>query len=333
MKTYRLSIYDFQPIHLDTSLLLTLYKNNYNQDRLLSKFFINPEKPEWMKQFDQLNETFQPMRSLAIQTEAEFDFLSNLNKSIETNTNQPFCALASKSAYLLFDPRLFSFMLSIEIIIDIDDKNVAYLNKENQPNLYHVIRQQLVSDGELNSAFLSQWLNSIKTSAIHSVINIISHIKKSKALNKQVSIPDNTGNITCMLTAYNRNGFFQVEESIQRTFLKINKQAERLITDQSPIKLTNKIDNTYDLIDFNGRMHTLVVNNPRNLYRYIPIMFHMQFMWFYIKSISPYLSSNVVSIICNNSQQSQTELENDIYSIIKRIEVLTIYNEQFKYSI
>jgi hypothetical protein len=77
----------------------------------------------------------------------------------------------------------------------------------------------------------------------------------------------------------------------------------------------------------------LVINNPADEYRYLPILFHMQFMWFYIKTISPYFSRKIVSIICNNSQKGKAELETHIYSIMKRIEVLTIYNEQFKFSI
>ena len=224
-------------------------------------------------------------------------------------------------------------MLTIEITIDVPEKFIAELNQDDAPNLYLSIRELLVEDNAKTSTYQSNWSVGIKEQALRTTEQICQFMT-GKKLSEKTRIQNNTGNISCVITAYNKHGEFSyVPDSVQKFFVNTNKKAERLVTDYPSIKLSNKIHNTTDLFDFNGRMHTLIINNPADEYRYLPILFHMQFMWFYIKTISPYFSRKIVSIICNNSQKGKAELETHIYSIMKRIEVLTIYNEQFKFSI
>lgn len=333
MKTYHLSFYDFQPIDLGIDLLLRLYQQGINTDKLQDKFFATQQKPLWMQKFDALNETFQPIYSILLETSVENDFISQLKLSLSQQHTDNFFQSASAKAFLLFDPRFLSFMLTIEVTMNIREQSITELNQEDAPNLYLSIRELLVEDSAKTPTFKSNWSISIKEQAQYTTEQICQFIT-GKKLPGGIRIQNNTGNISCVLTAYNKQGEFSyVPDSVQRFFVNTNKKAERLATDYPSIKLSNKIDNTTDLFDFNGRMHTLVINNPKDEFRYLPILFHMQFMWFYIKIISPYFSRKIVSIICNNSQKGKSDLEANIYSIMKRIEVLTIYNEQFKFSI
>ena len=74
MKTYHLSFYDFQPIDLGIDLLLMLYQQDIGIQKLQDKFFSTQQKPQWMQRFDSLNETFQPIYSIPLETPIENDF-------------------------------------------------------------------------------------------------------------------------------------------------------------------------------------------------------------------------------------------------------------------
>ena len=147
-----------------------------------------------------------------------------------------------------------------------------------------------------------------------------------------LKILNNSGNITNVAILENLND--KEFEKYSNYLLNLNSLAERNQNYSSPIKIKSANSKHDNLYFFNGRFHTIILQNKKDKYRYIPIQFQMQYLWFYLsKQINLILEFYNDNILKNNSISKISEYSDKIDAIINKIENLNIFNQKFKLSI
>ena len=147
-----------------------------------------------------------------------------------------------------------------------------------------------------------------------------------------LKILNNSGNITNVAILENLND--KEFEKYSNYLLNLNSLAERNQNYSSPIKIKSANSKHDNLYFFNGRFHTIILQNQKDKYRYIPIQFQMQYLWFYLsKQINLILEFYNDNILKDNSISKISEYSDKIDAIINKIENLNIFNQKFKLSI
>ena len=147
-----------------------------------------------------------------------------------------------------------------------------------------------------------------------------------------LKILNNSGNITNVAILENLND--KEFEKYSNYLLNLNSLAERNQNYSSPIKIKSVNSKHDNLYFFNGRFHTIILQNQKDKYRYIPIQFQMQYLWFYLsKQINLILEFYNDNILKDNSISKISEYSDKIDAIINKIENLNIFNQKFKLSI
>lgn len=336
----RIHFFCVQPIQIENDCLTQLFK--IKPDRTVLKTAKSQRNPSWFNLFN--NDLYQSILPIDIEPLIDNDILKN---EIQTNFKvDNYYALTDylntekTHYYLLFDQRLVYFNLIYELVFEVDLNFVEELSKPypNRLDFYNTVRKILV--GEDQDAQESNWARRIKTTVIGRIKNLLETAYKTRIDQESVFIEPSTGNITA---------FIQLDEldknskatQINQRFIELNNTAERLQTNEPPIVLNKTPENLtsqsevfgHELYHFNGRFHTIVHKIETDKHRYMPIQFHMQFMWFYLKKINLILENNYNDLLfCETFKSIETHTDNTD-NLINKIETLIMHNEKFKLTI
>ncbi len=290
-----------QPIELSNDIQFSTYANR----RKIAT--IKQECLEWLDCFKKTSDVYSKISCIN-----RFEDNENLVSSFINS--EPACQnirIKNVTSYLLFDQSFISFFIYHEAEIEYH----SLLEFNHQPTPYNIIRNAFVK--EKNDSTISEYVNHIQNISISQISTLL------KTNINNISIQPNTGNIT--------NIIFQ-NSSIDTCdhFIKLNTISERLPQEISPIKFktTNEYYNTYF---FSGRFHTIIVNEEEKIDRYIPLQFHIQYMWYSIKKLNVSLKNlNLKNL---HHEKNTKQLIHQLDEIINFSEMFLLFNEEFKLSI
>lgn len=324
--------YCFQPIQIKTEKFNTLLHSKLNLD--LFNAYKADALPNWINKFDELNNFFNSIIPIKLDVHiTKNELKEELIDSFKINNIYSLSSnVETTNFYLLFDYKLMYFILvyEIEFLFDID-LHTDYFKYYNNNDLYNNIRNMIVKED--NNSKLTQWASKIHSVTLTTIYTFLKELDFS-IQEQDINIKNNTGNITNIIDISN-NQNKNINEYIQN-IIQLNNFAERLCSDKKPIILENTTiqENRYNgMYHFNGRFHTLVINQKSDLLRYIPIQFHMQYMWFYLKQINFLLEEEYDKIMNTNSLKNISKQSQIIDNLITKIEILILHNEKFKLAI
>ena len=323
-----------QPIEINTQTLIKLFDTKINIENF--KKYENIKAPCWKQTMDELFNLYssfiildnQLINSKDLQAELKSDHF-NINDKFNISD---FIDEHDLQAYLMFDYRLFQFCIVYELDFVLPLNNIENVARHEQDKLdfYNCIRNIFVK--ETNNSYLPSIILNLQN-------NLIKEAKKFIAVNfnlkdsaDSLKILNNSGNITNVAILENLND--KEFEKYSNYLLYLNSLAERNQNYSSPIKIKSVNSKHDNLYFFNGRFHTIILQNQKDKYRYIPIQFQMQYLWFYLsKQINLILEFYNDNILKDNSISKISEYSDKIDAIINKIENLNIFNQKFKLSI
>lgn len=290
-----------QPIEISSDIQFSTYANR-------EKFTIlDHENLEWLDCFKKTSDAYSNIISIA--KFEDHEDLTNLFISYEPTCEN--IKIKNVTSYLLFDQSFISFFIFHQAEIEYD--TLPVINK--QPTPYNIIRNAFVR--EKNDSTISEYVNQTQKLSIEKIS------KTLKTDINNISIQANTGNITNFI-AQNSN------TEISSYFIKLNKTSERLPQDLSPIKFKTTSENE-NIYFFSGRFHTIIVNEQERIERYIPLQFHIQYIWFSIKKLNVSLKNlNLKNL---HLEKNTSQLIHQLDEIINFTEMFLLFNEEFKLSI
>lgn len=103
----------------------------------------------------------------------------------------------------------------------------------------------------------------IRKEIISSSVKLLNFTQNLNISENEVSIINNTCNITNIVKSN-----FKDKEELKSILLLQNEESERLNNGYDFFSVNN------DEYLFKGRFHTIIVNNIKNIYRYVPIQFY-----------------------------------------------------------
>jgi len=308
MSAINITFFCFQPIDIKITSI------NYLENTPSLNFAKNKGHPfGWINNFTQYNDAFKHKKIVCLNTPK----LSTPPINSNDKTGQFDKYIKAIDAYLIITPTFSHVMLSLEIHLALPLNTIK--NKHNDLNFYQQIRGMLVEDSTKTSEIRS-WAKSIRQEAIEKTEQMLDI---TKGANSQARILPSTGNITCLA----KTSDTEHKQLIQQ-LLEINTKAERLPG------TVNKIDIQDGIFSFNGRFHTLVIknNNENENYRYIPILYHMQFIWSQLRRLNSSLED--MSRFISNKQVK--ELKNHVDTankLVNHSNYLKQIHESFKLSL
>lgn len=337
--TLNLNFYCFQPIELSMSSLQELF-NAKTSNLVVKNIGSNTYTSKWLKEFANLNNVFYSILNVDLENSVNIGTLEDeLKASFKVNDKyylDRFLDKDNTKYYLLFDYRLMYFILVYEISLNIPiDALDIYDNGycKVKSDLYNTVRNLLVK--ETDNTPISIWANEIRQDVKKRILNILNDEFKLTIKESDINITNNSGNITNVVDMSGLGDDFSMYEQLSNKLLILNNNAERLTNNIKPIVIEGITDKEFEqFYNFNGRFHTVILYKSSDLYRYIPIQFHMQYMWFYLKEINVMLENEYNKLIVN--ADSIVKLEEHVYMIdnyISKVEILTMHNENFKLAI
>jgi hypothetical protein len=310
---------------IDDTQFLTVVKNNFDGHTFNIK---------WLDNFTDKYRKFRSFKPIKLPTDIpKIDLLledfsnSRFKVGGELDLGGFFKPNESNVA-LLYDQRFFSFFIVYELAFSMPEeillKSLRYspLNQQ-KTDLYNSLRRMLVKEEKASE--LSSWGMSIRdklithvTELIDSSISITAPLKGSNV----AMIGKNTGNITFYFEADSNNN------NLKQAILNCNAGAESIKREIIPV-----IDNDIVCYCFFGRFHTIISKDNAHYYRYFPIQFHMQFMWFITGFYLEILEKLNDDVNSKNTSVFLKKRLDDVDSYVNQIQFLIMHNEKFKLSI
>ncbi len=240
----------------------------------------------------------------------------------------------------MFDYRLLQFIVIYELDFifrpeDIDDILVC---NQNSLDFYNCVRNIFVK--EQNNSIVLPYMKQIKSTITKHVHNYLKVVYEVDISIEDIKIPNNSGNLTNVVLMNNieKNQYAEYAKK----FISLNALAERVPNRNLPIELNDyntideqkKVNYHHELYYFNGRFHTIILQNKKDKSRYLPIQFQMQFLWFYLsKQINLVLEKYYDTLLYDDSITKITEYSTKIDLVINKIELLNIFHQKFKLAI
>lgn len=333
-----LNFFCVQPLRLSDNLFISLLSANLNAQKL--EIYSKNTDPKWITKFnkEQLYRHFcvilyrqgEQANAGLLATEST-DKLKINDISLAEAFDVSKCCF-----YTLYDTRLRFFVIvyEIQLFFTIDTLNNITAHQKDKSDLYNIIRKLLVKEEE-NSP-LSKWCEYARENVLKTTTKFIQDVYSIKTERDKIHIDDNTGNITTVAiipSEIDRQEF----NKINKKLISLNQIADsRVVVNDEPILLnryTRQPDDDiydYDLYYFGSRFHTITTSLDNCKYRFIPIQFHIQYMWFYLRKIN-----NTIDIKYNETREltHSRQLEANTHlmdELIFIIETLKIHNERFK---
>jgi len=171
---------------------------------------------------------------------------------------------------------------------------------------------------------INEWIARFENRALDTLHKISVSLTNDSLAREDFCVVDNTGNITNITDCSNLND--SEYQQCKAVLLKINRSAERLRHPQEPIELEEG-----SIYSFNGRFHTILIKRPDERYRYVPIQFQMQRMWFYLRSLFSFLTNlNDQFFLFTDASVKNLDYINLVEAVTNRVQNIRVMNEQFK---
>ena len=337
-----ITTYCIQPILIDTIALSKLFSAKLNMS-VLTKYTIDDKlkTPPWKSNMDSFSNLYSSFIVLDYQRYMEYINFDNLKLELQEqnfNINKQFnISIFIKEntlkAFLMFDYRLLQFVIIFEINFKINQSDVTNLLVYHDDNLdfYNATRNIFVKEND--GAYQIKSICNLKNKILNFVHKIINESFTTNLDFSDFSIPNNSGNITNVVVMQKNDKQKYIEAT--NLFLRLNQMAERNQDRSTPIELNSLQNSNFkDVYYFSGRFHTIILSNPKDKLRYIPIQFQMQFLWFYLsKQINLILEYYNDTISQDNSIEILQDYSDKLDVIINKISNLNIFNQKFKLAI
>jgi len=320
-----------QPIRLDAAIYSKIIKKQDYADILND--FINPTGFEikWIDNFTNKYRKFRSFKPLTLPSDMpdKKDLIFDLSESdwlVNGDANlAAYLHVEESKVALLFDPRFFQFFIIYELHFALPEEQLITLLQgsilnQQKTDLYNTLRRMIVKEDSVSS--LSQWGQSVHNSMTRMVTEIIHKIIPEKSTEKVAMIGKNTGNITFFFNADSQN------EALKTALIACNSGAESIQRDVEPT-----LDNEQVFYAFYGRFHTIISQDESYYYRYFPIQFHMQFMWFITSYYLETMDRLNNEIISKKSVEFFQHSVDDVDAYVNKIQFLIMHNENFKLTI
>jgi hypothetical protein len=320
-----------QPIRLDADMYSKIIKKQDYADILNG--FVNPNgfDIKWIDNFTNKYRKFRSFKSLTLPSDMpdKNALISDLGESqwwVNGESNlATFLNVEESKVALLYDPRFFQFFIIYELHFTMpEDQLITLLQgsllNQQKTDLYNTLRQMIVKEEAESS--LSQWGQSVHTSMTKLVTDIIYKIIPKKGTEPVAKIGKNTGNITFFFNADSQNVM------LKTALINCNAGAESI---QRNVKPT--LDDKHVFYAFYGRFHTIISKDQSYYYRYFPIQFHMQFMWFVTSYYLETMDKLNNEIISKKSAAFFQHSVDDVDAYVNKIQFLIMHNENFKLTI
>ncbi len=332
MNTIPLTFLGVQPIHIKSDLYIKLITKKANLQKLDEISTVNSLK--WLDQFIHNYDVYKDLYEIPISkihADLQKDFYRSFHPLNSKNEVLPLSKyLKKESIKLYYDPRFVYFIaiyvIDFEIPLNVLDQFLDYKPDENNTNkkdLYNVIRGVFVKDDQ--SQQLGMWGNEAHEHILTEVKNTLKAIYPIELKKDDVSIPNSTCNISNIVFAKEHIN----NKEFVKKFINLNIYAERLTSNYQIMPLYN---NTV-YFSFHGRFHTIILKNESDMYRFQPLQFHIQYMWFLIERYNKIMSGINRKLIEVDSKTHLQKYILVIHTMINKIEFLHLHDMNFKHAI
>ena len=323
MNEIELTFHCVQPIEIESDLYAKLITNQWDISKSHQKFN-NNFKIKWLKEFSNKNNIYDYMYSIKTTSKISGSiFFQNLNIENYKVNGIDISTYIDKQAIeyeLLLDIRFLYFIVVYEIKLKIPMSDLEQLLSDKNGTLYKVMRSLFVKESDKST--ISQWVEATREQSFRD-IEILSNSFNKMIKVKHLSIKNNTGNITSFVlhNLKDPSGFSQ-------KIIKCNEFAERLKVESLPIYQDHDVS-----YSFYGRFHTIIINDESFVDRYMPIQFHVQYLWFLLNYYNNLMDKLNITLT-DKSQVKDISIQNEIIDeLINKIEMLVIHNERFSTAI
>jgi len=334
MNNLNISFLCVQPIHIDNELYMKMLKKNISYNQGLN---ISTHNSNWLNNFNQFNDVYKILEEVKL-NEITIDYLKrdlNEEKNFPKNNEGLTLPLSSyldieNTTYTLyFDIRFLYFVLVYDIHFNFPkdilnsflDYNPIDDNLENK-DFYNTIRNLVTKEN--NESILSSWSRYIQNDVLNKIKEHINTKFNIKTNNNELEIQNNTCNISCFI--YDKN--FESNELVNK-FVELNVYAERVT---KPYEV-NSFNNDKIFYSFHGRFHTIYFTNEQDKFRFQPLQFHIQYMWFLLKKYNKLMNEINLDLMQEDSLKSLRVYSKIIHRVINKIELLSLHDNNFKYAI
>ncbi len=332
MSQVTLSFFGVQPIHIESDLYLELISKKINLQKL--REISVPNSSKWLDRFIYNYDVYEDIYEIQLPN-IEADLKKDFYRSFHPINNQHITLelskyLTSNSVTLYFDPRFVYFILIYQINFEIPVEVLenfldykAHQDNDNNQDLYNTIRDVFVKDSKNHK--MGAWGIEVQRKTLETIKHMLNEIYSVNILDKDVSIPVSSCNISNIVLAkehINNNNFV-------KKLINLNIFAEKLTPNNEIVPLYN--GTVY--FSFHGRFHTIILKNESDLYRFQPLQFHIQYMWFLVERYNKIMSrinSNLMEADSRNNIQKYTSV---IHTMINKIEFLRLHDMNFKHAI
>ena len=323
-----------QPIHIENSLYIKMLKK---KSSLKHQPIVKKQTVLWLKKYNKFNDAYRTLQEVDLD-DMTVDYIKRdlgneryfpLNNKGDNINLSSYLDSENTTYRLYYDTRFLYFVLVYDIhfsfpkkiLLNFLDYKGIHNNEENK-DFYNVIRNLVTK--EVDSSILGSWGRYIQTDVIQKIQKYISVNLKIKTLDEDIVIRDNTCNISCFI--YDEN--FESDELVQK-FSELNTYAERVT---ASVEMKGFYENKV-FYSFNGRFHTIYVKNKQDKYRFQPLQFHIQYVWFLLRRYNKLMNEINLELMQKDSLKSLQEYAKIIHTMINKIELLSLHDNNFKHTI
>ena len=340
MSDVEISFLCVQPIQISSNIYSKLLVNKISFEKIERYVKSSKKKKmhlEWLENYNTLYDSFHSLKELQLNTidisklyndlqQTDF-FVYNMHQ--ETLELSSFLNKEKTKFALYYDLRFSYFLLVYEVHFvfpkDILETFLDYSNDEDnllKKDLYNTIRNLIVK--ESYSSTIGVWGASIQKTSIEKAKMLIKDIYNIKTAKDDITITPSSCNISCFI--------LDAEANNQKLLSKLeilNNFAERIPTDTKIESFYN--DSVY--FGFYGRFHTIYLKKRQDEFRYQPLQFHIQYMWFLLERYNHFMNEINLQLMQNDSIKNLQKYTQVIHFMINKIELLHLHDNNFKHSI
>ncbi|GIU17873.1 hypothetical protein [Shewanella sp. MBTL60-007] len=323
----KLSVMCVQPLQLDVNSFDSVLVNNKNIKKFFNAGMNVLPSINWIDTFKKThlrNKSFKSILSSKMTNIKNCQLEQDLNNkqfwvNSEHNIAENLQTNLSKFD-LIFDYRLYSFMLVLELTFEFQEELLLKLLKTDErdndrDNFYNTIRSLMVKENDESE--ISSWGSNVIEQAKSKAIECLKLVDSKQ--NHKVEVLNNTGNITFFYEADAKN------EALKKAILNCNAQAERL-----SYNLTNLLENDKVSYHFFSRFHSIISLDTSYYHRFFPIQYHIQYMWFSVAYFIDLMDELNRRILINNLSKNINKNRIIIDEYINKFELLRIHNQDMK---
>ncbi len=324
---YTLTFYNVQPLTFSLTFMKTLNRTTMQKDTIDA---YSADAPRWLKSFQNLGNAYQSLTPLSIRKPSmetlreDFrkpEFMVRKNHSLETFLDE-----GETDVSLLFDRHTQYFLLCYKIRLEISEPELRTLietpETADKSDLYNTVRNLMVREHETDA--IGKYAKAVETETLKVVHQFLKESYRLKHIDDDaVFVQTNTGNLTVMLSTP-KGGL----EAFEKPILTLNDHAERRDYHGDPVRLK---DGT--VYYFNGRFHTILLGEASDEDRFMPIQFHMQYMWMYALKMYALMEYVNREILIKHSTKTLKDLNQIIDNIIQKVQHLSLFHSNFKRAI